>query len=311
MEESEGVGAAPSLPPLADVGPDRVARAAKGVRRSTSCQQRGMQIVDDFAATTWRGEQLLHLDLHSLLRLTRAILPEMIARKPATIVDIASLAARPTPGCLLTTPPRPPRRRLESLRGELPARRARGHRYPGPVETPMAAPLRRARADRGPRPRPPHARGARAAHPSRRRARKRAYLPVIYTIVRHLPGLTRWSLDRFSPKVVAGQTQPQASCHREVAGLASAARKGRKNSRISYAAARLLHRAEVPARGISVHLRTLKKRCAHSRGGRVDLPRQANRPAPPPSPPRPSLLDDPSSGRADIRRATAVSRPDA
>jgi short-subunit dehydrogenase len=177
----------------------------------------GMQIVDDFAATdVARAEQLLHLDLHSPLRLTRAVLPDMIARKAGTIVDIASLAAlAPTPGMVYYNAAKAGLAAAsESLRGEL---RGSGVHvvtvYPGPVETPMGragyAALEQTAGARATPTGTPEAL-ARLVRRAVERRKARVIYPWIYTIVRHLPGLTRWSLDRFSPKVVAGQTQTQA-----------------------------------------------------------------------------------------------------
>jgi short-subunit dehydrogenase len=101
----------------------------------------------------------------------------------------------------------------ESLRGEL---RGSGVHvvtvYPGPVETPMG------RAGYAALEPTPGAKAAPSGTPEvlarlvRRaveRRKARVIYPWIYTIVRHLPGISRFALDRFSPKVVAGQTQPQ------------------------------------------------------------------------------------------------------
>jgi short-subunit dehydrogenase len=174
----------------------------------------GMQIVDDFAATdVARAEQMLHLDLHSPLRLTRAILPEMLARKAGTIVDIASLAAlAPTPGMVYYNAAKAGLAAAsESLRGEL---RGSGVHivtvYPGPVETPMgragyAALEQTSGAKNAPTGTPDVL--ARLVRRAVEKKKARVIYPWIYTVVRHLPALTRWSLDRFSPKVIAGQTQ--------------------------------------------------------------------------------------------------------
>lgn len=174
----------------------------------------GVQIVDNFVATDEeRAEQLLQLDLHSPLRLTRAVLPQMLARGSGTIVDIASLAAvAPTPGMVYYNAAKAGLAAAsESLRGEI---RGSGVHvvtvYPGPVETPMgragyAALERTAVAGASPQGTPDLlAKLVRRAVENRK---ARVIYPRIYTIVRHLPGPTRWLLDRFSPKVVAGQTQ--------------------------------------------------------------------------------------------------------
>jgi len=174
----------------------------------------GMQIVDDFAVTdVARAEQLLLLDLHTPLRLSRALVPDMIARGSGTIVDIASVAAlAPTPGMIYYNAAKAGLAAAsESLRGEL---RGSGVHivtvYPGPVETPMGRagyaalePTAGARATPKGTPEGLARRVRRAVE----RRRARVIYPWIYTITRHLPALTRWSLDRFSPKVANGQTQ--------------------------------------------------------------------------------------------------------
>ncbi len=177
----------------------------------------GVQIVDNFAVTdVARAEQLLLIDLHTPLRLTRAVVPEMLARGSGTIVDIASLAAlAPTPGMVYYNAAKAGLAAAsESLRGEL---RGTGVHvvtvYPGPVETPMG------RAGYAALEPTPGARSvpqgtpdvlARLVRRAVERRKARVIYPWIYTLARHLPGLTRWSLDRFSPKVVAGQTQAPA-----------------------------------------------------------------------------------------------------
>jgi short-subunit dehydrogenase len=176
----------------------------------------GVQIVDEFAATDVnRAEQMLLVDLHTPLRLTRTVLPEMLARRAGTIVDIASLAAiAPTPGMVYYNAAKAGLAAAsESLRGEL---RGSGVHvvtvYPGPVETPMGRAGYAALAST------PSVRATPKGTPDRLaqlvvravdKRKARVIYPWIYTITRHLPALTRWSLDRFSPKVVAGQTQQQ------------------------------------------------------------------------------------------------------
>jgi short-subunit dehydrogenase len=177
----------------------------------------GVQIVDDFAATDVAlAEQLLHVDLHTPLRLTRAVVPDMLARRSGTIVDIASLAAlAPTPGMVYYNAAKAGLAAAsESLRGEL---RGTGVHvvtvYPGPVETPMG------RAGYAALEPTPGARSVPKGTPEglaklvRRAVEKkqaRVIYPWVYTVVRHLPALTRFCLDRFSPKVLHGQTQPAA-----------------------------------------------------------------------------------------------------
>src|SRR5207249_1632919 len=58
----------------------------------------GVELIALFAESDMaRAEQLLRLNLITPLRLTRAILPGMVARKRVTIVDVASVAALAPP----------------------------------------------------------------------------------------------------------------------------------------------------------------------------------------------------------------------
>jgi len=88
-----------------------------------------------------RGVALLHLNLHTPILLTRALIPAMIARGSGTIVDIASVAGLvPTPmQCWYAASKAGLAAFSEALRGEL---RGSGVHvvtvYPGPVDTPMA-----------------------------------------------------------------------------------------------------------------------------------------------------------------------------
>jgi short-subunit dehydrogenase len=102
----------------------------------------GMQIVGptDTAAVD-RGEELLRLNVFTPMRLTRAVLPGMLARGSGTIVDIASMAGlTPMPGMFYYNAAKGGLANAsEGLRGEL---RGTGVHvltvYPGPVDTEMA-----------------------------------------------------------------------------------------------------------------------------------------------------------------------------
>jgi len=86
------------------------------------------------------GEKLLRLNVLTPLRLTRAVLPGMLARRSGAIVDIASLAAiTPMPGMYYYNASKGALANAsEGLRGEL---RGTGVHvvtvYPGPVDTDM------------------------------------------------------------------------------------------------------------------------------------------------------------------------------
>ncbi len=102
----------------------------------------GVELVAPFAETDVEaGERLLRLNLHTPLRLTRAVLPGMIERRRGTIVDVASVAALAgTPGYAYYAASKAGLAGAsELLRGEL---RGTGVHvvtvYPGPVHTSMA-----------------------------------------------------------------------------------------------------------------------------------------------------------------------------
>src|SRR5688572_2514141 len=102
----------------------------------------GVQVIGRTAAIdVEKGEASVELNLLAPLRLTRAVLPRMLAKKSGVIVDIASLAAlAPTPGMTYYNASKAGLAAAsEALRGEL---RGTGVHvvtvYPGPVDTPMA-----------------------------------------------------------------------------------------------------------------------------------------------------------------------------
>ncbi len=149
-------------------------------------------------------EAMIALNLVTPLRLTRAVLPEMIQRGGGTIVDVASVAGlAPTPGMWGYNATKAGLAAAsESLRGEL---RGSGIQiitvYPGPVDTPMG-------------------RAGYAAYPDwvrrlfiygqsdvlARRIRaaielkqSRIIYPLPYILSRWFPIITRWVLDNFTP----------------------------------------------------------------------------------------------------------------
>jgi short-subunit dehydrogenase len=166
----------------------------------------GVQIIEPLETMdVLRGEELLRLDVHTPMRLTRAVLPGMLARRSGCIVDIASMAAvTPTPGMYYYNAAKAALAAAsEGLRAEL---RATGVHvltvYPGPVDTELAQ------------------RGFERYEPSLattwlpvgtapelarlvRRAviKKSARLtyPRSYVIAQWFPTLARWFTGRFSP----------------------------------------------------------------------------------------------------------------
>ena len=151
------------------------------------------------------SERLLSLNVLAPFRLTRAVLPDMLARGRGTIVDISSLSAlAPTPGMFHYSASKAALAAAsESLRAEVGRRGVHVVTvYPGPVKTAMAdAAL--ARYDKG---------GPQGALPTgtadelaRRvvraieRKQARVIYPRAYVAARLFPSMTRWVVDRFSP----------------------------------------------------------------------------------------------------------------
>ncbi len=178
----------------------------------------GVQIVARTESVEWLdAERMLQVDLLSALRLTHAVLPSMIARRSGTIVDVASMAAiAPTPGMYFYNAAKGGLAAAsESLRGEL--RRQGVHVvtvYPGPVSTAMevagrAAYAKSLAASLVPGGHPDEL--ARLVIRAVDKKRARVIYPRSYAVSRHLPNLTRWFLDTFTPEIeqnmVANQPQ--------------------------------------------------------------------------------------------------------
>ncbi|MCB9569432.1 MAG: SDR family NAD(P)-dependent oxidoreductase [Myxococcales bacterium] len=151
------------------------------------------------------AERLLHVDLHTPLRLTHAIVPRMIARGAGTIVDIASVAGlAPTPGMYFYNAAKAALGAAsEGLRAEL---RPHGIHvvtvYPGPVESAMEAAARTryeasAVVDRLPTGKP--AILARRIADAVARRRSRVIYPRFYTLSRHFPALALWITGSTTP----------------------------------------------------------------------------------------------------------------
>lgn len=153
------------------------------------------------------AERMLRLDLMNPLRITRAVLPGMIARRRGAIVDVCSVAA--FAALLGTTYYAAAKAGLaaasEVLRGEL---RGTGVHvvtvYPGPIKTAMSTQAfdsfedhwtKRLAAEASPE------KLARKIRQAVERRRPRVIFPGGYGLVRHLPDTARWVLDRLTPPI--------------------------------------------------------------------------------------------------------------
>jgi short-subunit dehydrogenase len=155
-------------------------------------------------------ERMLRLNVLSPFRLTKHVLPGMLARGRGTIVDIASMAAiAPTPGMFYYNASKAALAAAsESLRGEL---RGTGVHvmtvYPGPVRTAMEATGRAAYVETAMMklftPTGEADVLARKIANGVASGRARIIYPATYGVSRHFPNLTRFFLDRFTPPLKA------------------------------------------------------------------------------------------------------------
>ena len=165
----------------------------------------GVQIVGPTEDVGYaEGERLLQLNVLAPFRLTRAVLPDMLARGSGTIVDISSLSALvPTPGMFHYSASKAALAAgSESLRAEVQKRGVHVVTvYPGPVKTAMAD-AAIARYDKDPTGALPTGTCEElAARVVRAIARKQARViyPRAYVVTRLFPALARWTVDKFSP----------------------------------------------------------------------------------------------------------------
>jgi short-subunit dehydrogenase len=171
----------------------------------------GVQIVAPTAGVDpAAAERLVAIDLLAPLRLTRALLPGMLARKSGVIVDVTSMAAlAPTPGMTHYNAAKAGLAAAsESLRGEL---RGTGVHvvtvYPGIIDTTDMA--RAAIAKFEPSkllaafPRGSEKELSRLVRVAIERRKARVIYPRSGALSRWFPGTTRWVLDRFAPRLRA------------------------------------------------------------------------------------------------------------
>ncbi len=154
-----------------------------------------------------RGEELLRLNVFTPLRLTRAVLPGMLARRSGTIVDVSSMAAlAPVPGMFYYNAAKGALGNAsEGLRGELLGTGVHVVTvYPGPVDTDMG---RAGYAKYEPTlalrlsPMGTSEGLARLVLRAVDRRRARVIYPRLYAVALSYPRLARWFTARFSPPV--------------------------------------------------------------------------------------------------------------
>lgn len=166
----------------------------------------GQQVIERVERTdVERAEATLRLNLLTPLRLWRAVLPGMLARKQGCIVDVASVAGlAPTPYMAWYNAGKAGLGAAsEALRGEL---RGTGVHvvtvYPGPVETAMARAGYAAYGNSLQVRATPAGTVDVLARRVRRAVEKkqaRVIYPRVYALTRHFPNVTRWFLDRATP----------------------------------------------------------------------------------------------------------------
>lgn len=151
------------------------------------------------------GESLLAINVFAPFRLTLAVLPGMLERGRGTIVDIASVAAlAPTLGMYHYSASKAALAAAsEALRAEVAPQGVHVVTvYPGPVDTDMAN-AANARYASDP------AKGLPTGSPDGlarlvvraiEGRKDRVIYPRHYILARMFPGLTRWVMDRFSPR---------------------------------------------------------------------------------------------------------------
>lgn len=152
------------------------------------------------------ASHLLELDLHSPLRLTRAVLPHMLERGSGTIVNVASVAALvPVPSSTWYSAAKAGLAAYsEALRGEL---RGSGVNvltvYPGPVDTPLAQASYDAVGRGGVvglLPLGTTSALAKRVRAAVERRRARVIYPRIYALSRYFPAIARIVVDAGMPR---------------------------------------------------------------------------------------------------------------
>jgi short-subunit dehydrogenase len=167
----------------------------------------GVQILGPAHESDWdAGERLLRVNVLAPMRMTRAALPGMIARKSGAIVDVASMAGiAPTPGMWFYNASKGALAAAsEGLRAEVAPHGVHVVTvYPGPVKSEMES-AARASFDMSstiartvPTGTPEGLAKLIAEAVDRRRPR--VIYPRVYGLSRLFPNATRWLVDNFTP----------------------------------------------------------------------------------------------------------------
>jgi short-subunit dehydrogenase len=159
-------------------------------------------------ASVEKGEELLRLNVFTPMRLTRALLPAMLARRSGTIVDIASMAAlAPVHGMFYYNAAKGGLGNAsEGLHGEL--LKTGVHVltvYPGPVDTDMGrAGFEKYEKTFSARFSPVGNSEdlARLILRGVEKKKRRIIYPWAYSIALSYPRITRWFTGRFSPPIL-------------------------------------------------------------------------------------------------------------
>ena len=167
------------------------------------------------------GEKLLRLNLLAPLRITRAVLPSMLARRAGTIVDVASVAGlcatngyawygASKAGLAMAS---------ETLRAEVAPHGVHVVTvYPGPVHSDMAVRAVEALEPSASTNLAPWGRSDELARLVRKAVEKkkaRVIYPRFYTITRWFPGLARFIADRAAPRPKAKAPAPETPARAE------------------------------------------------------------------------------------------------
>ena len=166
----------------------------------------GVQILGPAHEADWEeGERLLRVNVLAPMRMTRAVLPGMIARRSGAIVDVASMAGiAPTPGMWFYNASKGALAAAsEGLRAEVAPHGVHVLTvYPGPVKSDMETAARAAFETTSTLSKVPTGTPevlARLIADAVDRRRPRVIYPRVYGLSRLFPNATRWLVDNFTP----------------------------------------------------------------------------------------------------------------